>query len=536
MAEGLETLAARMPRVTGEREIIRVATALLGADAARTAEKARREVLVWVENRSGGRLPSDAWKIDSYEYLVGGRNSAAVRVCDDKHDIWAIRADDPDKKVPQRTWTTEVTVAFRQGKQALLSVRLLASSPEQTLDIQPSVPGFVQQIAELCGMESGGTALKATPWIIGSAQEAESLADLLVDPTRTIPILVLTVPDYAVDPSRPIVDSITLAQKTVGIASVVVVPSPYTWTLTDRFGKKLSVFGGAARAYLGGFAEDADPYGSHKLFLAERAITPVGAVEVQVEMQQIAASESLRRLRLDHDVLSFATVRSGNLEKTRERLRNEGAEPQQQLSAAQRVIAALNDDVKRAAATEQWLSDEQAAAEARAIAAETQLSVATYRIQQLLEQLKARGEGPDANVPLPASWDTFGDWCDQNLVGRVLLSPRARREVKRPAFRDMEIAARSLLWLANDYRERRLVGGVGDLRIPLEGGIQNDRCGADSFSMEWRGRTLDVEWHIKNGGNTRDPSRCLRIYYFWDEIDRQVVIASKPAHVASGAS
>jgi hypothetical protein len=37
--------------------------------------------------------------------------------------------------------------------------------------------------------------------------------------------------------------------------------------------------------------------------------------------------------------------------------------------------------------------------------------------------------------------------------------------------------------------------------------------------------------HLKNGGNTRDPMRCLRIYFFWDDDEQQVVVGSLPAHL-----
>ena len=56
-------------------------------------------------------------------------------------------------------------------------------------------------------------------------------------------------------------------------------------------------------------------------------------------------------------------------------------------------------------------------------------------------------------------------------------------------------------------------------------GFHNEPCGdADlPFSpMKWNGRNINVEWHIKNGGNTRDRTRCLRIYYFWDAEAEQV--------------
>jgi hypothetical protein len=72
--------------------------------------------------------------------------------------------------------------------------------------------------------------------------------------------------------------------------------------------------------------------------------------------------------------------------------------------------------------------------------------------------------------------------------------------------------------------------------VKISGGFVNERCGTDSFQIDWQGTRYEVEWHLKNGGNTRDPSRCLRIYYLWDEASQQVVIASMPAHIRSGAS
>jgi len=535
-ADALRPLAARMPQVIREREILRVAASLRGGDGQASATAARKEVLKWVERRSGGRLPAEAWKHDGFEHLAGGRNSTAVRIADESGDVWAIRADDPDKTVAQRIWTTEVTVGHKPGERALFSVRLLVSSPERELSVDPAVPGLVRQVAAKCGLDRGTVELDPEPWVIGSDDDALELTELLVDPARDLPAFVLTVPNQADDPLAPLLDPGPLASATVGLARVIVLPARFTWLLTDRFGKRLSVFDGAVRVYLPGFSADANPYGGHDLVLAERIATPAQAAGVRVLLQRLAATESVRRFRLGHDVLSFASVREVSLDLASRRLAQEGATDTEQLEAAHVQINALREDIKRAEDAEQWLSDEHEAAEDRAKTAEAQLTAAGYRIQQLTAQLKERGDSPDANIPLPNSWDGFADWCEQHLVGRVLLTPRARREVRAPVFRDYALAARCLLWLANDYRERRLGGGDGDLRVQVESGVQNDRCGADSFSTNWQGERADVEWHIKNGGNTRDPTRCLRIYYFWSDATQQVVIASMPAHMHTGAT
>src|ERR1700722_2440211 len=102
--ELLSPVAARMPRVVREEEVLRVAATIGGKDPVKAADIARREILNWAEKRSGGRLPDDAWRFEGFEYLSGGRNSVGVRIQNDGSDIWAIRADDPDKNIPGRIW------------------------------------------------------------------------------------------------------------------------------------------------------------------------------------------------------------------------------------------------------------------------------------------------------------------------------------------------------------------------------------------------------------------------------------------------
>jgi hypothetical protein len=524
-----------MPKVVREHEILRVAAIIHGKDKSKSAETVRREVLVWAQRRSGGRLPAEAWNCEDFEYYSGGRNSMAVRIANNQSDIWTIRADDPDKSIPGRVWTTEVVVG-RTPDKCHFSARLLASTSEETFEIEPHTPGFVQQVTEKCTLSRGPMDLRAEPWLIESEQDAERLSDILIDPSRLLPIFVLTVPEKAAGSDRPLIEASGLSRATLGIGQVVVLPAAFTWELTNRFGRQRSVFGGAVRAYLPGFAEDASPYG-HRLVLADNISTPEGVAQCTRWMRLLAASESLRRTRLGFDVLSFASIRNANLQLKQQELEKEGASDTQKLVAANERIKALEADLRFANETENFLLDEQQLAEDRARAAEAQLDAASFRIQQLLDQIKRRGEAPDADIRLPDAWTDFGDWCDENFVGRLVLAPQARSSVRGPEFEDAGQAARCLMWLANDYRDRRLDGGEGSLRdYALESGIRNSPCGADEFKVWWRGQQHTVDWHIKNGGNTRDPRRCLRIYYFWDAATQQVVVADMPAHRHTGAT
>lgn len=516
-----------------ERELLRVAGQLTGASSAAAAQAARLEVLKWAAQQIGDRLPDVAMGGRPFEHLRGGRTCIGAGFSDDYRALWALRVDRPDANVAQRTWTTEVVIGHAPGgSSALFSLRLLAGSPEATLQVEPAVPGLVRQIATTCGLMQSGSRLDGGAWHITSEDDAQQLVAALLDPNRAVPYLVCSVAERETQPG---INTQLLAKVTLGIARVVVVPPAHTWVLTQHLGKPLSVFNGAVRAYMPGFSYDANPY-AHRLFFVDPKADEERVKSTLAALRWIAANESIRRLQLGTDVLAFSAVREASLDVERERLKQAGSADTEQLRAAQAQIDALKDDLRRSVETQQWLSDEHKAVEEHAQNLEQQLRGAQFRIQQLLDQIKARGDEPDAGIRLPESWDAFADWCDEVLSGRVALSGRARRETKSANFDDVQTAARCLLWLANEYRNSRIDGASGDLRKAIDEGIRNDRCGADSFDFDWGGRKVPVEWHLKNGGNTRDPRRCLRIYYFWDEESQLVVIATMPAHIRTGAT
>lgn len=516
-----------------EREVLRVAGQLAGADAAQSAQAARQEVLKWAAQQIGDQLPEAAGAGQSFEHLRGGRTCMAAGFADEQRVLWALRVDRPDANVAQRTWTTEIVVGHAPGGTgAMFSMRLLASSPEATLQIEPAVPGLVRQMATTCGLQQSGRRLDAAAWHISSEHDAYELVEALLDPARTVPYLVCSVAERETEPG---INSQMLAKVTLGIARVAVVPAAHTWVLTQQLGKPLSVFNGAIRAYMPGFTYDANPF-AHRLYFIDPAASGERARSTLTALRWLAANESIRRLQLGTEVLAFSAVREASLDVERARLQQTGSADTEQLRAAQAQIDALKDDLRRSTETQQWLSDEHTSIEEHAQSLEQQLRGAQFRIQQLLDQIKARGDEPDAGIQLPESWDGFADWCDEVLSGRVALSGRARRETKSAEYDDPQAAARCLLWLANEYRDSRINGASGDLRRPVDEGMHNERCGADSFEFGWGSRRVTVEWHLKNGGNTREPRRCLRIYYFWDDESQMVVIATMPAHIRTGAT
>jgi hypothetical protein len=262
-----------------------------------------------------------------------------------------------------------------------------------------------------------------------------------------------------------------------------------------------------------------------------------GAKQCVRWMRSLAATESVRRSRLGDDVLAFSAIRNASLRSQRNQLEVDGASFEDQLAAANAQIQALEQQVKGERALQDYFSSEHSKAEERAETAEIQARASAYRIQDLVIQLKQQGSDVDQGTNLPETWADFVNWCDVNLAGRLTLSPAARRSVRSPLFEDVPLAARCLLWLATVCREWRIGGGDGSLRDEaVWDGVRNAHCGSDQFDLDWQGLRYTADWHIKSGGNTHDPKRCLRIYYFWEPNSQQIVIADMPAHRRTAAT
>lgn len=366
------------------REILRVAASL------QRPQEAREIILEWLENESKTDLPEPAWKGRAFHHLAGDRVFTAVGVTDGDTETWALRFVEPDESAAQRVWTTEVAIRQPSGRAAQFSLRSLVRSSEFKLRIQPVVPPFLEYVAAECGLTQGATKIEKEPWLVESDYDAGNLTEYLIDPDRRTPAFVLTVPEEAEDPNEPLLDPEPLASDTLGIARVIILPAEYTWKLTNRFGKRLSVYRGAMRVYLPGFKDDADPEGGHDLFMPHRMDTPETAARLGTLLRWMAARESLRRFRLDQDALSFASVLLPSIDSESARLDGENASDSVRLQATKEHVNILREELRLAMQIQQWLTEENKAMESRIRESESKLRGSQNRNRMLVDRLKQR--------------------------------------------------------------------------------------------------------------------------------------------------
>ncbi len=540
---------------------LRVKAELSAGAAPSAAHQCRTVVLGWVQDTLGTRLPRKAWRHRPFSLRADAVAVRAVRLRNPVHDHWALqleRTPGPDQEV-----ATEIVVSRAEAGPPSIGVTVCDRSvvPFETVSEYPAQ--MVAALAERVPLLQGGRRLAPRPIVVESNETMNAFLKMLVDPGREVPFAVVSVPPDQEDRGTLEAQWDHLSRSLIGLAATWVLPPAMTYRLSDAVSKPLSVFLGAWRFYRPGFHPDSNR-SDHPLVLRSRMTDQEGVEGVVRQFLRMAAEA---RMRVDHgrqgvpdydaiareaaetargparlvSFLRHSFVPSSSLvrEPPPPGLTDRAADRSARPEAASPETPLLRRRLRAARETARVRASRYKRARERAARAERERDAALRRAEQLAGLVRAMGGNPDAAVPFPTTWDEFAAWCDEHLAGRLALAGSARREVAGAEFGDVSLAARCLGWLAGEYRDGRLRGGNPRLhgRIDdIEDGVFNVPCGGDSFECSWDGRTHTADWHIKRGANTRDPRRCLRIYYFWDERARQVVVASMPAHRKSSLS
>ena len=536
----------------------------------------RSLVLEWLREGFGDRLPRGARRHRPFSHRERDALCRAVRVRSPERDLWAVQVE--RMPGPGEQVATSLTVASLRGQPTRIGVEVHDRSVVPGAAVEQYPSGLVAEIAGRIPLLQNGGPFVRDPILLDTEEAMGGFVNRLVDPARDMPFAVVSIP-----PEEPHADKLAnrwtaLARALAGLAVVWVLPPPMTFRLSDAVGRSLSVFKGAWRFYRPGFNDRAE-WARHPLVLGDRLSDERGLAAATTQFQRLAAEERLRVGHGDRDTLGFdaiageaaatprgmqrlvallrkairrnAAVSAGQRSPAngtngstrpdrvpRSRSRHDGAavaaeQGKEARSGAGEGVRSLRRKLAEALDKARKRGDRYEQAQQRAEAAEAARDQLRQRVEQLSGLVRSLGGDPDAAIPFPVTWDQVAEWCDQSLAGRVSLTGSAKRELNGAEFLNVGLAARCLSWLGREYRDGRLHGGAPDLHdriAAIDEGVYNLPCGGDAFECTWNGNRHMVDWHIKNGTGTRDPRRCLRIYYFWDDDTRSVVVASMPSH------
>lgn len=508
-----------------------------------------RDILQWMNNRAGQRLPEEAWSLKSFEMTdIGAQRTAAVGLTNPFY--WAARLDDADKEVARRTWITEIGVGLDSNKDVIFGTRLICAARGDNPPFPSTVPGFVRSILAAGRCELDGQVADGKPRLVENEVDAAWLVGLLERTDRIGDVIVLSRQEDDGTAPETIVNAIRLAQKLQGVAHIVVLSSAGSFAVTDLVGKDLSVFRQAVRTYRPGFRAWLDEPARHPLAMPATMLAwrDGGAAGFEAELCTRAITNSAYVPGREDRLPPFTSVRHFAAKLERDAARLGGATDAELLKMYeddnQKLLSDLQEqkDLSEQLLTEAEL--ERDVANERAGEAIAQSMLARERIRRLEEQLTAV-IGNAAETPIPEDLSVFEGWCKEHLAGSVVISNRAFQGAKKSLFQEPSLIYRALLILRDYYVPMRIHGGMeyqaaytkalDELHIEESATGDGARFEGDVYTVQYQGKRRDLDRHLK-AGNSRDERFCFRLYFFWDEVSQVVVVGWLPSHLENRMS
>lgn len=516
-----------------------------------TLASAIEQALVWLEGKFPSPLSPEAHALESFACDIHGQILRAIAVPED--GLWTARLTQPDAPYPGqaavagRTWTTDV--AFRRDAAHVgVGVRVTcASLPYAREEIRLTRPRLVVDLLNRFSV-SDGLRLTTKPREVAARDDVQELRSFLLNSERRLPVYVLTQPDphrLGLETEPYLLDAEELARRVAGLAHVIMLPAAVAYAWTDLVGKPWSVYLGAVRTYRPGLSFEEDEPLDHPRIKAERVMAfQYKGLKSEDAFTELLVDQALRHaatMRLDWGGTRFlddAQVRQAELAKARA---TDAAGLGQLLEAE---VAALNDKLQAVVAERELALAMGADAERdrdRIAGENRQLRI---QLDVLRTALRQGGQDPEPQLALPDVYDEFAEWAASHLTGRLVFHPRALRGLKDGQFEDAALVGRTLLLLANEFRDReRGIPGadrafdaaVKDLGLRFGRSIASGRAGeeGDTYFVRYpvggEGNRF-LEWHLRKGSG-KDQRYCLAIYFFWDEETHQVVVGWLPSHL-----
>lgn len=493
----------------------------------------RRLVHGWLRRK---KVPLSLEDVESTSWDYEDEHSARTLSIESGPEIWAMRFDDPCGQLPGRIWRVELALGNAGSDSAIaLGCALSVLIPMGvTENINPSVPSIIRKISQKFGLYVDGRKLDGNPWHIDTSKALDEFLNLAESPNRTRAIIAFSESDLA----DPIIDFDSVASKLSGIAHVVVIDKIFTSEIFQRYGR-LSVYGGSARVYRTELDLDSDNSFKHPLFTYDRWSGRAAAMLRALQFDSI--QETLTNKLSDRGIPSFSIIRRV---AANQRLKAVLNTPQTVESNAEflRNLELIKSDAE---GWQELAHEEEIRRKDAEIALEearTRLWYYKARIDALEEEIASHGIETDLVENFPNDFEGLQDWSEKTLAARVVVTHKALKAAKKSVFQDHASVYKALLHLATSYWTMRVKGGTENLKAcqerEAELGLYRSQVGTAISSSRYEaqykvtheGRVYVLDQHL-SGNDTRNPERCLRIYFCWDEDEQLVIVGHLPSHL-----
>ena len=312
------------------------------------------------------------------------------------------------------------------------------------------------------------------------------------------------------------------------------------------------MFNGAVRTYRTSFDPESDEPSRHPLALAQSIQNwPEGGKEGFADflVRQALRASVASRQAMEDDLPPFITAQAISRRQAQEKAKKENKSNAELLELAVDENEALQKELQeqeemcngllQTANREQRQVIEERD-EARANAAKLR-----SRVICLEQVLKAKGV--KSEIETPETFENLQEWESQHLSGAVVILNRAYRAAKKSRLENPKLAYQALLVLRDHYVPMRREGGhdkqkaykaaLGKLGLEESPSFSGARASEqrDKYVVQYEGRKRSLDKHLKRS-NARDERYAFRLYFFWDEETRQVIVGWFPSHLPTRIS
>lgn len=520
-------IASNQPQ--GRKNYVRPVVQIVGSlrpddeGTASTAQKAIGLTLNWLKRKQKISLPSIAYEGESFD-IDASENFPVSAI---KHEnYWALQFDKFDKEVPGRVWRSEVTVAY-SDESVLGGIKLTVLDLSKDLEFRPSVPAVIQEWIENLTFYECGAPLKLVAIWANTDEEIDRLGDLLRDPDRTRPV-VLFAGNKTIEH-----DANNAAKRLAGLAHVYIIHESKTKRIASRFGKEFSLWSKSVRTYMPGFNPATDEVASHPFTTIARIAKIFGGTRKFIDIL-VKEFSALTFKHHTNDFPSFRSVKQEIVSLQLSKISSDGKKTEREdLLEKENII--LKQKIQEKTDEFEYADSEEKLMRAERDIYKSQNIALRERIRKFEIELKNK---PHKFEP-PKDFSTIDTWVMDNYPDRMMLLNRAARAAKKSPYNNPLLVYQCLDRLARQYVDSKRNGSSLD-NIFDDLGVSLERTGDPNHLSQWRdqyfvsfgGQKMFLEWHLKKGYDHSDTT-TLRIYFFYDEENEQVVICHLTSHLTN---
>jgi len=497
-------------------------TFLLGTpDEPAALDDAAHLCIAWATTRNGA--PKQALPINQDVPTVTGAFGTirSVRVDDRDGAFWGLEARTPDSHDSDLTWITEITLARHTDRLALTcSNGYVSSGVLRPTRRPPSRPGIIVELIRALKAHRH-YSLAVSPRTLRHARTRDFVARL-VDPARSRPIILISARNWD---DQPVIDALPIADQLAGLAHVFVAEDRFpSFEMPKLLPKHLCCWDGAVRLYWPGLkpndrpnehphwtVDEIDRLGDERAggfteyLLAQ--VAQHAAYAIDPDEVSISDIEGRRYRAQMAELLAKGTAQPEDVTRLLTEAESWLREKDDEIARLKQELASLDDVYRR---ERQRAEVYRAALESRAAPAALAPELPIETVEAALERARTA------------------------FVGKLVLAPNGKSEIKRSEFEEPEELYQALEWLATTYHDAKTgTAPVADLDASVR-----DACGwtykgdqteitlgrfPEWYQAQHDGEQYELRSHIRTRGNGRDPRRTISVGFAWDP-ERKVVV------------